>query len=108
MRLLKPNMSKVKGEGELDDGQLTLLYNRMKAMEKDFIEKRRKESLVNGADALVKKVVKVNEVDEFFRKMHEDGIQKAKDFDPEFEEFIKKNKVKPMSILRKSPHPEKI
>jgi hypothetical protein len=60
----------------------------MKAMEKDFNERRRKEGLVKGADALVRKVAKVSEVDEFFRKMNEDGIQKAKDFDPEFIEFI--------------------
>lgn len=57
-------------------------------MEKDFKERRRKEGLVKGADALVRKVAKVSEVDEFFRKMNEDGIQKAKDFDPEFIEFI--------------------
>ncbi len=44
--------------------------------------------MVSGADALVRKVAKVSEVDEFFRKMHEEGIQKAKDFDPEFIEFI--------------------
>ena len=57
-------------------------------MEKDFNERRRKEGLVKGADALVRKVAKVSEVDEFFNKMNEDGIQKAKDFDPEFIEFI--------------------
>ena len=88
MRLIKPNKSKAKNEADLDDGQLALLFNRMKAMEKDFNERRRKEGLVNGADALVRKVVKVSEVDEFFRKMNEDDIQKAKDFDPEFIEFI--------------------
>jgi len=88
MRLIQPNKSKAKNEAELDDGQLALLFNRMKAMEKDFNERRRKEGLVKGADALVRKVAKVSEVDEFFRKMNEDGIQKAKDFDPEFIEFI--------------------
>jgi len=104
MRLIK---RKAKNEADLDDGQLALLFNRMKAMEKDFNERRRKEGLVNGADALVRKVAKVSEVDEFFRKMNEDGIQKAKDFDPEFIEFIYENKVKPMAILKKSPNPVK-
>ena len=60
MRLIKPNKSKAKNEADLDDGQLALLFNRMKAMEKDFNERRRKEGLVNGADALVRKVAKMS------------------------------------------------
>jgi ABC-type uncharacterized transport system YnjBCD substrate-binding protein len=41
MRLIEPNKSKARNENQLDDGQLSLIYNRMKAMEKEFIERRR-------------------------------------------------------------------
>jgi hypothetical protein len=88
MKLIKPNRSKARDKDALDEGQIALLINKMKAMEKEFIEKRRNKMLVDGADDLVRKVVKVNEVEEFFRMMNEDRIKKAKDFDPEFLEFI--------------------
>ena len=42
----------------------------MKALEKEYKEKRRNQSLVDGADDLVRKVVKVSEVEEFFRRMN--------------------------------------
>jgi len=70
MRIIKPNKSMAKPSDELDDGQLALIYNKMKALEKEYKEKRRNQSLVDGADDLVRKVVKVSEVEEFFRRMN--------------------------------------
>ncbi|TNV81707.1 hypothetical protein FGO68_gene14235 [Halteria grandinella] len=74
-----------------------LLMNRLKNHQKEFMRDIKRKSLVQGAAELIKKTVKLSETDLFFEKFNQDQMGKAQEIDPDFIEFIDKNKIHPVA-----------
>ena len=78
---------------------MILLMNREKNHQKEALRDSIRKSLVDNADSLVRKRETVTEVDKFFQKMNQDQMSKASEIDPQFLEFLNKNKISPTKVI---------